>query len=125
MQELGAVGRVQFHRVQLGYRSLGVDDGLSGPGEGPGPERNHAYVEIDLVGADRQPVAKRLLFLGSVKWLENSAFDSHDLAALHKHRAAVTDDPMPLIAVSRSGVNCAGLQATYGPQDLLTAWRRN
>ena len=28
-------------------------------------------VEIDLVGADRQPVAKQLLFLGSVKWLEN------------------------------------------------------
>ncbi|MEV7519324.1 ATP-binding protein [Streptomyces sp. NPDC091371] len=82
-------------------------------------------IEIDLVGADRQPVAKQLLFLGSVKWLENSAFDSHDLAALHKHRAAVTDAPVPLIAVSRSGVNCAGLQATYGPEELLTAWRGN
>ncbi|MFF9059924.1 ATP-binding protein [Streptomyces sp. NPDC014882] len=82
-------------------------------------------VEIDLVGADRQPVAKRLLFLGSVKWLENSAFDGHDLAALHKHRAAVTEDPVPLIAVSRAGVGCTGLQAAYGPEELLTAWRRN
>jgi hypothetical protein len=29
-------------------------------------------VEIDIVGADRGPVAKRLLFLGSIKWLETS-----------------------------------------------------
>jgi len=35
-------------------------------------------VEIDIVGADRGPVAKKLLFLGSVKWLETSAFDSRD-----------------------------------------------
>ncbi|MEU8648578.1 ATP-binding protein [Streptomyces sp. NPDC048737] len=82
-------------------------------------------VEIDLVGADRRPVAKQLFFLGSVKWLENSAFDGRDLAALHKHRAAVTEEPVPLIAVSRSGVDCTGLQATYGPEELLAAWRRN
>ncbi len=81
-------------------------------------------VEIDLVGADRQPVAKELLFLGSVKWLENSAFDDHDLAALQKHRAALTDRPVPLVAVSRSGVGCSGLQAAYGPDELLGAWRR-
>lgn len=80
-------------------------------------------VEIDLVGADRQPVAKELLFLGSVKWLETSSFDAHDLAALHKHRAALTDDPIPLVAVSRSGVSCPGLQATFGPEELLSAWR--
>ncbi len=81
-------------------------------------------VEIDLVGADRQPVAKELLFLGSVKWLENSAFDSHDLAALQKHRAAVTDEPVPLVAVSRNGTSCSGLQAAYEPEQLLSAWRR-
>jgi AAA+ ATPase superfamily predicted ATPase len=80
-------------------------------------------VEIDLVGADRQPVAQRLLFLGSIKWLEISPFDAHDLAALHKHRAAVTDELVPLVAVSRSGVSCSGLQAAYGPEDLLRAWR--
>ncbi|MFI6580130.1 ATP-binding protein [Embleya sp. NPDC050493] len=80
-------------------------------------------VEIDLVGADRQPVAKRLLFLGSIKWLEASPFDAHDLAALHKHRAMLTEDPIPLVAVSRSGVDCRGLQAVFGPADLLEAWR--
>ncbi|SFC97257.1 ATP-binding protein [Streptomyces aidingensis] len=79
-------------------------------------------VEIDLVGADREPVARELLFLGSVKWLENAPFDGHDLAALHKHRAALTDRPVPLLAVSRSGVTVTGLAATLGPADLLTAW---
>lgn len=29
-------------------------------------------VEIDIVAADRAPIAKKLLFVGSVKWLENS-----------------------------------------------------
>lgn len=81
-------------------------------------------VEIDLVGADRQPVAKELLFLGSVKWLENSAFDDHDLAALQKHRASLTDGPVPLVAVSPNGVRCSGLHAAYGPDELLGAWRR-
>jgi uncharacterized protein len=70
--------------------------------------------DVQQVGADRQPVAKRLLFLGSIKWLENAA---HDLAA------ALTDEPVPLVAVSRSGVSCAGLQAAYGPTELLRAWR--
>jgi DNA-binding transcriptional ArsR family regulator len=81
-------------------------------------------VEIDLVGADRQPVAKQLLFLGSVKWLENSPFDSHDLAVLQKHRAAITDEPVPLVAVSSNGISCSGLQAAYEPEELLSAWRR-
>lgn len=79
-------------------------------------------VEIDIVGADRAPIAKELLFVGSIKWLEQSAFDRHDLAALHRHRASLTDGPVPVVVVSRSGVGCPGLDATYGPGDLLTAW---
>ncbi|HET9894991.1 MAG TPA: hypothetical protein VFQ44_08645 [Streptosporangiaceae bacterium] len=62
-------------------------------------------VEIDIVGADRERVATRLLFLGSVKWLETGQFDGHDLAALQRHRDRVTSDPVPLIAVSRSGTS--------------------
>jgi AAA+ ATPase superfamily predicted ATPase len=79
-------------------------------------------VEIDLVGADRAPIAKELLFVGSVKWLENSPFDRHDLAALHRHRAALTADPVPVAAVSRSGIDCKGLDTVYSPADLLAAW---
>ena len=79
-------------------------------------------VEIDIVGADRGPIAKDLLFVGSVKWLENSPFDQHDLA-LHRHRAALTSEPVCTVAVSRSGTACTGLDAAYGPAELLGAWR--
>ena len=81
-------------------------------------------VEIDVIGADRAPVATRLFFIGSIKWLERSPFDNHDLVALQRHRAALTDDPVPLLAISRSGVETEGLDASYGPDDLLRAWRR-
>lgn len=80
-------------------------------------------VEIDIVGADRAPIANRLLFAGSIKWLEQAPFDNRDLADLHRHRAALTSDPLPLLAVSRSGVDCRGLDAVYGPDDLITAWQ--
>ncbi|MER7724159.1 ATP-binding protein [Streptomyces sp. NPDC096323] len=79
-------------------------------------------VEIDIVGADRAPIAKELLFVGSVKWLENSPFDRHDLAALHRHRAALTPEPVPVVAVSRSGTDCGAVEAAYGPAELLQAW---
>ncbi len=81
-------------------------------------------VEIDVVGADRLPVARELLFLGSIKWLERSPFDEHDLLALQRHRAAVTDQPVPLLAISRSGVRGTGLRAIFGPDELIGAWRR-
>lgn len=80
-------------------------------------------VEIDIVGADRAPVARRLLFVGSIKWLERSAFDRHDMAALLRRRAALTDEPIPTVAASRSGFACEGLDGAYGPDDLLRAWR--
>jgi len=35
---------------------------------------------------------------------------------------ALTGEPVPVAAVSRSGVDCPGLDASYGPGDLLTAW---
>ena len=79
-------------------------------------------VEIDLVGADRSPVATRLLFVGSIKWQENVAFDRHDEAALMRHRAQLTDDPIPMVAVSRCGTDGPAVDARYGPADLIRAW---
>ncbi|MHC0434199.1 DUF234 domain-containing protein [Streptomyces sp. O3] len=52
--------------------------------------------EIDLIGADRSPIAKKTTFAGSVKWLENKPFD---------HR----------------GCTAEGI-TTLTPEDLLTAW---
>ena len=79
-------------------------------------------VEIDIVGADREPVAKELSFLGSIKWLENAPFDPHDLVALQRHRDRVTDAPVPLLAVSRSGCSTRQVDAVFGPEDLLHPW---
>jgi len=79
-------------------------------------------VEIDIVGADREPVAQRLLFLGSVKWLEMGQFDDHDLVALQRQRDRITPDPVPLIAVSRAGVSTAHADAVFSPADLIDAW---
>jgi AAA+ ATPase superfamily predicted ATPase len=79
-------------------------------------------VEIDIVGADREPIATHLLFLGSVKWLETAQFDDHDLVELQRHRDRVTSEPVPLIAVSRSGTATNRVDAAFSPQDLLAAW---
>lgn len=80
--------------------------------------------EIDLVGADRAPVAKRVTFVGSVKWLENAPFDAHDLGQLLRHRSRMpgADETTPLVAVSRSGGSFEGL-TVLTPEDLLAAWR--
>jgi AAA+ ATPase superfamily predicted ATPase len=81
--------------------------------------------EIDLVGADRGPVARHLTFLGSVKWQDNRPFDPHDLARLIQHRTRMpgaTDDT-PLLAVSRAGAAVDGV-TVLGPDDLLDAYRR-
>lgn len=65
---------------------------------------------------------ERLLFPGSITWLETSPSGAPDLAPRHTHRTALTNAPAPLVAASRSGVNCAGIRTTCGPEELLGAW---
>lgn len=80
--------------------------------------------EIDLVGADREPVAQRTTLVGSIKWQENRPFDAHDLSRLAQHRnrlpGAGVDTPM--LAVSRTGSTVDGLPVLT-PDDLLTAYQ--
>ncbi|MEV6269618.1 DUF234 domain-containing protein [Kribbella sp. NPDC051936] len=80
--------------------------------------------EIDLVAADRGPVAKHITAVGSIKWLERKSFDAHDLSRLHVHRSQLpgANEATPLIAVARAGVAVEGVQAV-GPEQLLSAWR--
>lgn len=79
--------------------------------------------EIDIVVGDRAPTAKQVIALGSIKWLENAPFDSHDLGVLHAHRTqlpgAAADTP--LLAVARSGCTVEGI-TQLGPDDLLDAY---
>ncbi|WP_409469904.1 ATP-binding protein [Streptomyces sp. HC307] len=82
--------------------------------------------EIDLIGADREPVAGRVHFLGSIKWLEDRPFDRHDYDALVRDMLAVpgAGTDTPLVAVARSGIACGlPLAAHWGPEDLVRAWR--
>lgn len=83
--------------------------------------------EIDLIGGDRAPVAKRLFFAGSVKWL-GTHFDNHDLAALLRAAAQVpgfTAGKAGLVGVSLSGVRLNDdqtLDLVWGPRDVIDAW---
>lgn len=81
-------------------------------------------VEIDIVTADREPLAGRVHVVGSVKWLENRPFDGRDLAALTLARDRVpgADRETEMLAVSRSGTTVDGLHRVLGPDDLLAAW---
>jgi hypothetical protein len=116
-------GRAVEPLVRDGLARLLPDDSLPAAEAVGGYWTRTNEVEIDIVGADRGPVAKELLFVGSIKWLEQAPFDARDLADLHRHRAAISIDPLPVVAISRSGATCRGLDAVYDPDDLLVAWR--
>lgn len=84
--------------------------------------------EIDLVGADRAPVARRLSFVGSVKWHEGR-FDAHDLADLRVAAAKVpgyVPGETGLAVVSRAGVadglDLGDVDLVWGPEDVMAAW---
>jgi len=84
--------------------------------------------EVDLVGADRGPVAGRLFFAGSVKWLA-TPFDRHDLAALAAGAAGIpgyVPGETGLAFVSLSGrssdVGVAEVDLDWGPADVVAAW---
>lgn len=82
--------------------------------------------EIDLVGADRTPVANRVPFVGSIKWL-GSAFDRHDVAQLRRGAQAVPGFSVPeggLMAISRSGfdVDSSDLLC-WGPDEVIEVWQ--
>jgi hypothetical protein len=90
--------------------------------------RNRAFQpEIDLIGADRAPVASTLYYAGSIKWLSRP-FDGGDLAALQRGAAVVPGfEPgtTDLIAVSRSGIrdmSPAQLALHWGPEDVVGAF---
>jgi uncharacterized protein len=79
---------------------------------------------IDLIGADKAPIAKRISFVGSVKWRDRHPFDERDLAELLAHRSRMpgADESTPLLAVARSGVAARSV-SQISATDLLTAWR--
>jgi uncharacterized protein len=83
--------------------------------------------EIDLVGADRAPVARKLWYTGSAKWLDQP-FGTRELAELQRAAPQVPGfDPgeTALVAVSRTGFTDAaatGLALCWLPKDIINAF---
>ena len=84
--------------------------------------------EIDLVGADHSPIARRIHFTGSIKWL-TTPFDRHDLTA---HYAAAAQLPgyehgnTGTVVVSLSGTDLpteGATDAVWGPEQVVDAWK--
>lgn len=96
----------------------------AGTGAVGGYWTRNSDVEIDLVGADREPIAKAVTFVGSIKWQERRPFDVRDLGRLAQHRDRMpgADTDTPLLVVSRTGSTVDGL-AALTPDDLLAAYR--
>lgn len=84
-------------------------------------------VQVDLVGGDRRPVAKRIGFVGSVKWRESQPFGRADglaLAAARSDIPGASEDTL-LVGVSAQGFDGdALLDERLSPEDLIAAWRR-
>lgn len=83
-------------------------------------------VEVDLVGADRGPIATAVMFAGSVKW-QDGPFDRHHLAELRRDAPSIPGfDPSStgLVVVSRSGTDIPAGEAdvVWSPADVVAAW---
>jgi hypothetical protein len=83
--------------------------------------------EVDLVGADRAPVAGRVHFAGSVKWL-GTPFDHHDLHSLRRAAAQVPDfTGSGLVVASLSAlapdIALGADEIAWGPDRVVAAWR--
>ena len=80
--------------------------------------------EIDVVGADREPIATQIAYAGTIKWLEGSQLDQADFNKLAADvgRLPGATPGLPLVTVSRSGSTASGAAVALGPDDLLAAW---
>ncbi|GIH89589.1 ATP-binding protein [Planobispora siamensis] len=80
--------------------------------------------EIDIVGADREPVGETITMVGAVTWREDRPFDRRDLHELIIRRSKLpgAGAEVPLFAVSRSGTETAEARLV-APDDLVDAWR--
>ena len=85
------------------------------------------YPQIDIVCADREPVARRITAVGSAKWQDHRRFDRHDLTELIVQRSMLpgADASTPLVVVARAGVDLIDVTdvTVFTPGDLLEAWR--
>lgn len=80
--------------------------------------------EIDIIGGDRGPIAKAIVYAGTIKWRDVAVLGQPDINRLAADLAKVAGagPSTPLIGVSRTGSTTTGAALTIGPEDLLAAW---
>jgi uncharacterized protein len=84
-------------------------------------------IEVDLVGADKHPVAEHIDFIGSIKWRDAQPFDRRDGAALAAKLPSVpgASTSTKLLGVSRQGFKRgSGLDIEIGPNEIIAAHGR-
>ncbi len=109
--------------VREALRRLSPIDGLADADAVGGFWTRTNDPEIDIIGADRGPVATRLRYAGTIKWTERTPLDQADVDRLARDLASVpgATPGLPLVAVSLSGVS-ARVAASLGPEELLAAF---
>lgn len=78
------------------------------------------------MGGDSRPVAKRVAFVGSIKWRAGRPFGRADAQALAAQRSEVPGAGAEtlLVGVSSRGFDAgASLDVALSPQNLIGAWR--
>lgn len=83
-------------------------------------------IEVDLVGGDAWPVAKRVAFVGEVKWRARRRFGRADALELASRRGQVpgASEETLLVGVSSRGFDPhVPLDVRLSPPDLIGAWR--
>lgn len=80
--------------------------------------------EIDVIGADRVPVADSLAYVGTIKWREDAPLDEGDVRRLVADlpRLPGATPTTPIVAISRSGNTATTAVTKLGPANLLAAW---
>jgi AAA+ ATPase superfamily predicted ATPase len=118
-------GRAVEPLVRASLSRLLPNDMWPGVGEVGGWWNRANNPEVDLVGADREPVATSVLFLGLIKWRDDARFGARDVAQLAKAAGLVpgTLADTPLVGVSRAGFDeQLPLAAGWTPEDIVGAW---
>lgn len=83
-------------------------------------------IEVDLVGGEGWPVAKRVAFVGSIKWRNARRFSRADALELATRRGEVpgAGEKTLLVGVSSRGFDTdVPVDVRLSPEDLIGAWR--
>jgi AAA+ ATPase superfamily predicted ATPase len=121
-------GRAIEHLVRESLEQMLPDPARFGAARYVGAYWNRSgTVEVDLVGGDERPVAKRIAFIGSIKWRQARRFGRSDALALAARRQGVpgAGDDTLLVGVSAQGFDQdSPLDVRLGAEDLIATWRR-